>query len=497
MKVSLDHLAATLDPLTCVAKFPAIFLNIFSLVTTALLAVAGVHRYAICLPRGHGKTIVMKFILYWAVMFSSKQFIAVVCNTASLAENLVADVWDFLLSPNSVAIFGEMEVSIDRADMKKFRFRGRDIIIRAQGAGTKVRGLNVKNRRPDLFLCDDLQDAENAKSVTQAVELQKWFLGTLLKAGAPDNYTVIYLGNMYPDIKIPGAVERYTCILRNLQLNRLWTTWVVGAILEDGQALWPEVRSLESLFEELEMDMSMGEEDTFYAEVLNDPKGSRNIVWDAGKVKEAHSLLFEGEQALFRFIILDPSLGKKKSDDQVAILVEAWDDVPEITDLRVLQLSAPETVRHLINWMVETNTKLLVAENVAYQSTILQWFDSECSRFEVSGLTALPVSPKGRTKNSRIVSGMKAVMAGNISLHPRVRPYIYNQARLFDITKNDNKDDGLDVMSYVEEVFQEYSEHAFVELEAVKVPGVQNTWEVTEVRGGFHDFSDIGIDFNG
>lgn len=92
---------------------------------------------------------------------------------------------------------------------------------------------------------------------------------------------------------------------------------------------------------------------------------------------------------------------------------------------------------------------------------------------------------------------MKAVMAGNISLHPRVRPYIYNQARLFDITKSDNKDDGLDVMSYVEEVFQEYSEHAFVELEAVKVPGVQNTWEVTEVRGGFHDFSDIGIDFNG
>ena len=52
VRTSLDDLAATLDPLTCVAAFPAIFCNIFQLLTTALMAIAGVHRFAVSLPRG-------------------------------------------------------------------------------------------------------------------------------------------------------------------------------------------------------------------------------------------------------------------------------------------------------------------------------------------------------------------------------------------------------------------------------------------------------------
>lgn len=497
MREDLDELAATLDPLTCVAAFPAIFVNIFALITAALLAASGVNRFAVCLPRGHGKTIVMKFMLYWAIMFSSKRFIVVICNTESLAENLIGDVWNFLWSDNSRALFGDLEVEIDRVNMKKFYFRGRLIILKAQGSGTAVRGLNIDNRRPDLFLCDDMQDADNAKSETQAVDLQKWFLGTLLKAGAPEGYTVIYLGNMYPDIKIKGSVERYTCILRNLQINRLWTTWVVGAILEDGQALWPEVRSLESLFEELEQDMSMGEEATFYAEVLNDPKGKSNALWDPAKVADPHNELFTDEQALFRFMILDPSTGKKKSDDQVVLLVECWDEKPVVTDLRVVQLSAPKTVHFIVGWMIETRCPLLCAESVAYQSTIIEWFDYICKDYQVEGLTAVPISPKGRTKNSRIVSAFKAVMGGSISLSYNVRPYLFHQARQFDITKIDNADDGWDCVAYVEEAFNEYSDLALVQLEATRVPGVDNVWEVVEQGGGIFDFNNGGIDFNG
>ena len=498
MRDNLDDLAPVLDPLTCTALFPAIFSNIFQLLTTALMAVTGIHRFAVCLPRGHGKTIVMKMILYWAIMFSSKRFIVVVCATEPLAENLIADVWDMIWSPNSVALFGEPEVEMDRTLTKKFKFRGRDIILKAHGAGTAVRGLNIKNRRPDLFLCDDMQTKEDAESPTLAIALQKWFLGTLLKAGAPEGYTVIYLGNMYPDVKIPGPIQRFACILRNLQINPKWTSWVVGAILSDGTALWPEVRSLESLFEELEMDMSMGEEATFYAEVLNDPSASANGVWDPSKIKEPHSDLFEGEMPLGRFIILDPSTGKKKSDDQMALLVEFWDEVPEVVDMRIFQLSAPATVHALVSWMVDTNCRLLCAESVAYQSTILEWFDFTCQQLHVEGLVAVPVSPKGRTKNSRIVSAFKAVMANHISLAMKVRAFLYLQAKQFQITKTDNKDDGWDCVAYIEEAMQDYSDLALIPIEAVRVPGMDNMWETVEdERFNSIDFTNTGFDFNG
>lgn len=499
VRTSLDDLAATLDPLTCVAAFPAIFCNIFQLLTTALMAITGVHRFAVSLPRGHGKTIVMKLMLFWAIVFSPKRFIVVVCKTEELAENLIRDVWDFIHTDNSIALFGAPErVETDRGLKKVFRFRGKDIVLQAMGSESSVRGLNIKNRRPDLFLCDDMQSRENSDSVTQATQLQKWFVGTLLKAGAPEGYTVIYIGNMYPDIRIPGDVERYTCILRNLQLNRLWTSWVVGAILADGTALWEEVRSLTSLYEELEQDMSIGEESTFYAEVLNDPTAANSTLWDASKVKEPHSELFAGEVPLGRFMILDPSLGKKKSDTQIAILVEFWDERPEVRDFKIFQMSAPDTVHALVMWMVETNCRLLCAESVAYQSTIIQWFDFYCRLVHVEGLVALPVSPKGRSKNSRIVSAFKAVMSGNISLAMRVRTYLYLQAKQFQITRTDNSDDAWDCVAYIDDVIADYSHEALVPDGTLNAQvGADNVWEVPRVDGGIIDFNGTGIDFNG
>lgn len=496
IKNDLDELAATLDPITCTAAFPAIFVNIFALITVALYNIRGIYRYAVCLPRGHGKTIVMKFVLYWTIIFSEKRFIVVVCNTESLAENLIADVWGMLWSDNSRALFGDPTAEVDRSTMKKFHFRGRDIILKAQGANTAVRGLNIKNRRPDLFLCDDLQDAENAKSETQAKDLQKWFLGTLLKAGAPEGYTVIYLGNMYPDVKIPGPVERYTCILRNLQLSKLWTTWIVGAILQDGSALWPEVRSLESLFEEWELDASMGEEETFLAEVLNDPKAQGSKLWDASKVKDAPNIEFTGVPPLYRFIILDPSTGKKKSDDQACILVEGWDERPDVRDLRVVQLSAPDTVKYLVVWMVETRTRLLCVESVAYQSTFLQWFDFFCKVVGVEGLMVVPISPKGRSKNSRIVNAFKSVMAGHIGLSNPVRPYLYQQAKQFRISRDDNRDDGWDCVAYIEDVMLDYEHEALIPEVIDLVPGVDNIWQRVENSGtGMFEKPTEGFDF--
>lgn len=459
---SLDMLGAVAAPEVCTAPFPAIFNSIFNSITEAMLKEVGEDYFSVCLPRGHGKTIVMKMLLAWAIYYTQRNFIAVVCASEDMAVNLIADVWDIMHSDNMVQLFGAPIVSKDTERLKKFTIKGRDVVIRAQGAQTSVRGLNIKMKRPDLFLCDDLQSKENAESEVLAVQLQKWFLGTLMKAKAPERSTFIYLGNMYPDLRIKGAVERYTCILRNLQINRTWKTWVAGAILQDGKALWPEVRSLKSLYTELENDMSMGEEATFYAEVMNDPNAKANPIWDPKRITEPHSLALEGEAPLGRFIILDPSLGKKKSDDQIGMLVEWWDSVPEITEIRSFRRSAPETVKGLVAWMIEKRVPLLCAESVAYQGTVIQWFDFMCNLLGVEGLTAVPVFPKGRNKNNRIMSAMKAVMANNISVCYTARVSMWLQASQFLPSKPNNVDDIWDCAGYIDDVMMDYANESIV-----------------------------------
>ena len=462
LRSSLDMLGAVCAPDVCVAAFPPILNNIFEHVSTALLKDKGEDHFAIGLPRGHAKTLKMKMMLCWAIFFSKRQFIAVVCASEDLAINLIADVWDILQSSNIVQLFGEPIVETDTKKLKKFVMCGRDIIIRAQGVGTAVRGLNIKMRRPDLFLMDDMQTREDAASETLAKETQKWFLGTLMKAKAPERCTFIYLGNMYPDVRIRGGVERYTCILRNLQKSATWTSWIVGALLSDGGALWPEVRSKKSLMLELEQDMEMGEEATFYAEVLNDPNAINNPIWDPSRVGTPYSEKMEGEEALGRFIILDPSLGKKKSDEQVGMLVEWWDDIPHIVEMRAFRMSAPDTVKGLVMWMIESKTPLLCAESVAYQGTVIQWFDFMCKLLGVEGLTAVPIFPKGRQKNARIISAMKGVMSGAISVAYPCRPSMFLQGAQWIPTKTDNADDIWDCAGYIDDVMMEYYHESIV-----------------------------------
>ena len=494
---SLDMLGAVAAPDVCTAEFPPIFSSIFHELAEALSRDRGEDYFAVGLPRGHGKTIVMKMMLAWAICYTDRRFIAVVCASEDLAVNLIADVWDILHSDNMVQLFGEPTVEKDTEKLKKFVFQGRDIIIRAQGAGTSVRGLNIKMRRPDLFLMDDMQSKESAESEVLSVQLQKWFLGTLLKAKAPERCTFIYLGNMYPDIRIRGAVERYTCILRNLQINPTWTSWIVGAILQDGQALWPAVRSLPSLFTELENDMAMGEESTFFAEVLNDPNAKSNPIWDASKVKAPHSELLVGEEPIGRFIILDPSLGKKKSDEQIGMLVEWWDDIPEIRETRAFRCSAPDTIRKLIQWMIDTRTPLLCAESVAYQGTVIQWFDFMCEQAGVQGLQAVPVMPKGRNKNARIISAMKAVMANQISVSYPVRVAMWLQAAQFMPAKTDNTDDIWDCAAYIQDVMFDYASETVIISDAeYDVVGLDRIGEPQlDPEGVLIDNTSYGIDF--
>lgn len=497
LRHSLDMLGAVCAPDVCTARFPPILNNIFEHVSTALMKDRGEDHFAIGLPRGHAKTLKMKMMLCWAIFFSNRQFIAVVCASEDLAVNLIADVWDILNSDNIIQIFGEPVVETDTKKLKKFVMCGRDIILRAQGVGTAVRGLNIKMRRPDLFLMDDMQTREDAQSETLAKETQKWFLGTLMKAKAPERCTFIYLGNMYPDVRIKGAVERYTCILRNLQKSATWTSWVVGAILSDGEALWPEVRSRKSLMKELEQDMEMGEEATFYAEVLNDPSASNNPIWDASRVKEPHSALMCGEPPLGRFMILDPSLGKKKSDDQVCTLFEWWDDIPHAVEARSFKMSAPDTVRSIIQWMIDSQCPLLAAESVAYQATVIQWFDFMCQHFGVEGLQAVEVKPRGRQKNSRIISAMKMVMSGSISVAYTVRPSLFLQAAQFIPTKTDNADDLWDCFGYAPDVMLDYYEESLIITDAeYSVVGVDTIGEsLVDNTYNMIDNSTCGIDY--
>lgn len=462
---SLDFLAGIADPDTCTALFPPIFQNIWGLLVGSLQEDRNFDKYAIGLPRGHGKTIVLKMLILFIILFTNRRFITVFCAKEDLAQNIIADVCDMLDSQNIQAVFGNWRSAIesDNKELKKFYFRGRHIMLKPVGINSSVRGLNIKNVRPDVMIFDDVQSRDNARSPTLSKELQHHILGTVMKAKAPENCTFVYVGNMYPTMQMEGSGDQFTCILRNLQNNKGWKSWIVGAILADGKALWEDVQPLEQLLAELEQDVSMGAGEIFFAEVLNDPDNAVSEHFDPAKLVPVPYTKQDLPQG--RFIMIDPSLGKKASDAQPVAYCSIYDGKVVIDEIKIKQVAAPVLVKDTLSDAMNGMIPLICAETTAYQATLLQWFQEVADQINLEGIFFRPVAPRGRSKNSRILESFKLLFSGDIMLRDAVKAQYISQAVAFNPLKNDNVDDILDNVAYCYDVLREHGYEALLPLE--------------------------------
>jgi hypothetical protein len=442
-RVSLDFFAAICVPEVFKFLYPPIFKAIWQLLTTAALKKEGKERLAIGIPRGFGKTMVLKLFVAWCIAFTDRKFILIVCNTAGLAENFIADVADILSSLNFLRVFGDWRITLekDTQELKKFSFRGRNIILAGLGAQSSLRGLNIKFVRPDMILQDDMQSREEAASPVESTKSLSWMIGTLMKANDNQRCLHVFVGNMYP---YEGS------ILMKLQKNPAWISFVTGAILEDGQSLWPEMRSVDDILEELENDESLGHPEIFFSEVMNDPVAGSRAGIDFSKINVWNLSDEELSNAPAGFVIIDPSLGKKKSDDVAIGACLIHNGEPVAAEIVAGKFNPAKTIEEAFRLAVKHNLSAIIVESVGYQATLNFWANFIAQQKGLQGFRFLEISPQGEQKNPRIIAMFKQLTAAKdrIWLHPRVRAMVTHQITYFDPLKTNNKDDILDILAY-------------------------------------------------
>lgn len=399
-------------------------------------------RYALGLPRGHAKSTIVKLLIVYAVVYSNRRYVLVIGANTKKAEAIIADVCDMLDSMNINQVFGNWryDLEVDRQELKKFTFNGRPVILEAAGYGTAIRGTNQKNERPDFIVFDDAQTKECAESITEAKAFQQWFLGTAMKAKSPMRCLFLYVGNMYKDVQLQPGI--YACMLRNLQLSESWTSFIVGAILADGTALWEELQPLQQLYEELQLDRQMGQEDIFFAEVQNCPNPGTSNRLDVSAI--GVKLPVEGEQHEGNYIVIDPATSKRTPDKAVILYNELYDTVPAAIEMIVGDLTAPEIVEQTIKLALRRGCSLIVVESNAYQYSLCEWFAYYIERAGIHGLVILDLYTRGTTKNSRIAGFFKSLITHKYLLAPELKSQFVSQASAFDMTRTDNLDDILD-----------------------------------------------------
>jgi hypothetical protein len=446
-KTSLDFLSALAMPIVFRYLFPPVFKSIWEWLLSFVNRPRDFSQLAIGLPRGFGKTMLIKIFILFCVLFTRKKFILIICGTQTKANNIISDIMSMLSEQNIKRIFGDWKIGaeIDRQDLKKFGFRGRNIIIMGAGAESDIRGITLENERPDIMIFDDIQTREDADSETVSNKLETWMVGTAMKAKSPHGCLFVFIANMYP--------TKYS-LLRKLKHNPTWTKFIAGGILSDGTSLWEELQPIKQLMREYENDLAMGRPEVFFAEVLNDENASVNNLVDLNKLPEYP--FQQDEIHAGNFLVIDPATDKVGADAVSICYFELHNGYPVCKQIIEGRLSPGDTIAESLKIALTRNCRVIAIEANAYQYTLKYWFEFICAQRQIIGIEAVEVYSGTYSKNSRILNMFKQLLAGEIYVHPDCKAQVNLQISQFNPLRRDNTDGLLDCLTYAPKVIEMY-----------------------------------------
>jgi len=445
-RTNLNFLASFCMPGVATSEFPPFYVEVWNYLVKEMneREYGAVFRFALGLPRGHVKTTLIKLLVFFALIYELSDFLVVVCATEPLAQNFLADVREILVSDNVAMVYGNIEATIskDTKELIKLRYNGRNLVLAAIGSGSSPRGLNIGNARPDLLIFDDAQTDKNDESPTDRARLMRWITSTI-KLKGPKGITVIYIGNMYSE----------ECILNKLAKSPQWNSLITGAILADGTALWEEIWPIDALIADYMADESVGEGDTWFAEVQNDPSGKKGSLLPDGAIPSAD--IPADQEPLGAFLTIDPAGNKKNSDDNVISVHVVWSwECIEIVEISAGNFNPEQVIIKAIALASKWKASVIFPEGVAYQASLAFWMDKYLASTGLADqITVVPIHPGKANKTGRIRMWIKVLLAGSyIVRNAEVRAMIVWQALQFKVDRTDNKDDILDCCCYGEKV---------------------------------------------
>ena len=268
-------------------------------------------RVALGAPRGHSKSTITDLVyLAWEIVHKRVHFVLLVSDTYSQAALFLETLKAELESNERLKDFYGNLVS-DNWSEGEIVTNG--IMVKAVGAGMKVRGLKYREYRPDLIIVDDLENDELVENKERREKLERWFNGALLPSMDKDGRTIVI-----------GTILHYDSLLCKMLSETQYLEWEKKTYkaINDYGALWPEHLNLDELAKIKKDYLDKGQGYLFYQEYQNDPVSDENRKFKIEKFKYYESL--EGKQ-LNTFITIDRAYSMDKTADFTGIVAVSVD----------------------------------------------------------------------------------------------------------------------------------------------------------------------------
>lgn len=434
-------------------------------------------RRVIEAPRGHAKSTTFTFKdSIHAAVYAYKHYEIILSDSSEQAEGFLADI-KTELEENAVLKedFGELEGKVWKSSVILL---ANGVKIEAIGSGKKIRGRRHKQWRPDLIVCDDLENDENVNTPEQRKKLRDWFYKAVSKAG--DTYTdIVYIGTLlHFDALLANVAKnpsykavRYQGVISFATNGELWDAWEAiftdlanearqeearefyeankDEMLEGTAVLWEEKLSYYDL---MVIRVSEGEA-SFNSEIQNDPIDPENCTfqeewfdfWD-----DEGKQLPDFSDPKFLFIgANDPSLGKNKKSDTSSIFALAKDTSTGYIYVLIADI-AKRKPDQIIEDALEASRRLKREYKRPYyqfgvETVQFQYYFAEIMRQKSAAVGEyLPIVEINSTQNkdARIQSLQPFVKNGYVKFS-RKHKTLLKQMTEYPMGKNDDGPDGL------------------------------------------------------
>jgi predicted phage terminase large subunit-like protein len=421
---------------------------------------------ALAAPRGHAKTTGMTVSYGLAtLLFRERKFMLLVSDTESQAAMFLGYFKEQLQENTElVELFGlkrnekgqvqfvketETDIIVEMEDGHKFR-------VIAKGAEQKLRGLIWNGTRPDIILCDDMENDELVMNKDRREKMRKWFYSALLPCISSKGIirvvgTILHMDSLLERL-MPKPYDRFShqdgLRLWSEARRNGWTSIKYKAHNEDfSQVLWPEKHSKESLKQKQAEYLGMGMPDVYSQEYLNVPLDESVAYFKRNDFE--HITEDDAKLPLTYYVTADLAISEADRADYSVFIIAGMDEFRRIHVKNVIRerLDGREIVDTLLNLQRVYDPEIVGIEEMQVSKAIGPFLNEEMVK-ENTYLSLVKLKHGGKDKIARARSIQARMRAKSVKFDKGADWYQTFEEELTRFPR-DTHDDQVDAFAYL------------------------------------------------
>lgn len=419
-------------------------------------------------PRGHAKTTgcTVTYTLA-ALLFGANDYVLLVSSTESMAAGILALI-KYQLSENEriIADFEVHGMSKDNDTTFEAHIGTRVVKVIVKGAEQKLRGLNWRNKRPNLIIVDDMEDDEAVENPERRKKLRDWFDNALSPVGSRKS-----------KMRVHGTVMHEDSLLNRLLKDSEWKSKVYSAhkdFDDFSEILWPEAFSEEKLRSKRQHYINQGNPHGYAREYLNRAIVSSEAFFrpeDFVEIPED-----ELSQPRSYYGSVDIAVSENAAADQTSFLIGGVteDSFIDIMDNEVGRFDPVRMINTWFSMHERWKPRFWVVETGVIEKVIGPFLRQEMRKRNVYFDLVTKVPTKNKQSRAKSIQGRMRAKSVRFDKSADWYPALEVECQTFPRGVHDDRVDSLSLLGLALEDLTEYDEldvDEEYELEAAAVIG--------------------------